>query len=236
MITLRPEATRGRANHGWLQARHSFSFSSWQDPRYMGHSALRVINQDIVAGQTGFGQHPHANMEILTYVLRGTLSHRDTLGNTEDITAGEFQLMSAGSGIAHSEMNRYDEPVELLQIWLYPDRDGLPPRYAQRRFPREPGLQCVVAPEGSGEDALAIRQDARIHRGLLAAGDTVTHRQAPGRAGWLQLISGDIRLGGHALHAGDAAAIDNETLLAISADSDSEFLLFDLPPTAPEMN
>lgn len=229
MIRIRPSNERGNGSFGWLQARYTFSFSSWHHPRHMGHSVLRVLNQDIVSGQSGFGQHAHDNMEILTYVLRGTLSHQDTLGNRADIRAGEFQLMSAGTGIQHSEFNHGAEPVELLQIWLHPSQRGLPPRYAQKDFPRQQGLQRVVAPEGSDDDALPIRQDASIWRGLLAAGSEAGHELAAGRSAWLQVISGRLRLGNHMLDAGDGAAISAERLLAIAAESDSEFLLFDLP-------
>lgn len=229
MIQIRPSEERGQANLGWLQARHTFSFSSWQDPRYMGVSALRVINQDIVAPHKGFGQHPHDNMEILTYVLRGRLQHTDTLGNREEITAGELQLMSAGTGIQHSEINPGDEPLELLQIWLYPNVKNAAPRYAQKTFPRLGGLHRVVAPEGQDAEALPIRQDASIYRGLLAAGEVTNHPLASGRSAWLQVISGSVQLNNRLLQAGDGAEASQETLLQLEAVSATEFLLFDLP-------
>jgi len=229
MITLRPSAERGQGQFGWLQARYSFSFSSYYDPRHMGHSALRVINQDTVQGKRGFGQHGHDNMEILTYVLSGTLSHRDTLGNSADIQAGEFQLMSAGTGVEHSEVNRGDVPVELLQIWIQPNRRHLPPRYAQKQFARTPGLQLIVAPDGVDPEALAIRQDARVYRGILATNEALNQSLAAGRNAWIQLIAGQLRLNGHTLTAGDGAAISDENRLTIEADGDSEFLYFDLP-------
>lgn len=198
----------------------------------MGHSVLRVINQDIVAGHSGFGEHPHDNMEILTHVLRGTLTHRDTLGNTRDITAGEFQLMSAGTGLRHSEMNRHDEPVELLQIWLLPNQRQVTPRYAQRAFPARPGLTCVVAPDDSVEvaaGALPLRQDARVHRGQLAAGEALPVTLGPGRQAWLQLLRGTLTLNAIPMTSGDGAAIAHEPLLQLTATTDSEFLFFDLP-------
>lgn len=229
MITLRPSAQRGQGQFGWLHARYSFSFSSYYDPRHMGHSALRVINQDTVQARRGFGQHGHDNMEILTYVLHGTLSHRDTLGNIADIQAGEFQLMSAGTGVEHSEMNRGDEPVELLQIWIQPNVRNLAPRYAQKYFPRTPGLQCIVAADGMNADALPIRQDARVYRGIMSADETLSLPLEKQRKGWLQLISGQIRLNGQPLMAGDGAAIADESTLIWHAEADSEFLYFDLP-------
>lgn len=229
MIRIHRSDARGQVNHGWLQARHSFSFGSWHDPRHMGVSALRVINQDVIAPHQGFGTHPHDNMEILTYVLRGRLRHADTLGNAAEITAGEFQLMSAGTGIRHSEVNAGDEPVELLQIWLFPDVQDAIPRYAQKRFARQPGLHCVVAPEGEDADALPLRQDARIHRGLLDAGQSLTYTLAAGRTIWLQLISGSLQVENQLLQAGDGAEVRTLPGCRLDALSNSEFLLFDLP-------
>lgn len=229
MIRIHPSEERGQAEHGWLSARHSFSFSSWYDPRHMGVSVLRVINQDVVAPHRGFGQHPHDNMEILTYVLRGRLQHTDTLGNRAEITAGELQLMSAGTGIQHSEVNPGDEALELLQIWLYPNVQGAAPRYAQKAFPRLNGLHRVVAPEGEDAEALPIRQDASIYRGLLAAGEVTNHPLASGRSAWLQVISGSVQLNNRLLHAGDGAEVREEALLQLEAVNATEFLLFDLP-------
>lgn len=229
MIRIHPSEERGQADHGWLRARHSFSFGSWHDPRHMGSSALRVINQDVVAAQTGFGMHPHDNMEILTYILRGRLQHTDTLGNRAEIKAGEFQLMSAGTGIRHSEVNPGDEAVELLQIWLFPNVRDADPRYAQKEFTRVPGLQRVVAPEGVDAEALPIRQDASIYRGLLAAGEVTNHHLAAGRTAWLQVISGSLQVDNRLLQPGDGAEIRDNTCLQLEAVAASEFLLFDLP-------
>lgn len=237
MITIRPSNERGTANLGWLKARHSFSFSSYQDPRHMGHSALRVINQDSIAAGGGFGQHGHDNMEILTYVLSGTLTHQDTLGNRAEIQAGEFQLMSAGTGIQHSELNRYPQPIELLQIWLFPNVRNAEPRYAQKTFANAPGLVRIAAADGEDDNALPIRQDASIYRGQLALAATQDYAVGEGRSVWIQVISGSISVNNRVLVAGDGAAISAETTLTLSglsgraddAGSSSEFLFFDLP-------
>ncbi len=229
MIRIHPNEERGQVEHGWLSARHSFSFSSWYDPRHMGVSALRVINQDIVAAHKGFGQHPHDNMEILTYVLRGRLQHTDTLGNRAEIRAGELQLMSAGTGIQHSEVNPGDEPLELLQIWLFPNVRDAAPRYAQKTFPHLTGLQRVVAPEGEDAEALPIRQDASIYRGELEAGEVTNHHLDDGRSAWLQVISGSVQLNNRLLQPGDGAEVRAESQLQLEAVSSTEFLLFDLP-------
>lgn len=227
MITLRKSEDRGRAGFGWLDTWHTFSFSSYQDPQHMGVSALRVINQDIVKPGTGFPPHPHDNMEILTYVLRGAISHRDSMGNEARVPAGEFQLMSAGTGITHSEYNRDAAALELLQIWLFPNTENTEPGYQQKRFPDIDGLQLVVSPDGA-RDSLVIRQDARIWRGRLKAGSDAVHMLV-GKAGWVQVISGEIALNDSVLQAGDGAEAAQEKTLAFRAHSDSEFLLFDLP-------
>ncbi|WP_022957050.1 pirin family protein [Perlucidibaca piscinae] len=229
MIRIHRAAERGHVDHGWLQARHSFSFASWYDPRHMGVSALRVINQDRIAGKRGFGQHPHDNMEILTYVLKGRLQHMDSMGNHAVIHAGELQLMSAGTGVVHSEINPGDEPVELLQIWLLPNQQNPAPRYAQKQFPRLPGLHCLVAPDGSSEDTLPIRQDARIYRGILGAGESVQHPGCEDRVIWLQMITGSVQVGDETLEAGDGAEIRQSHALMLTATQDAEFLMFDLP-------
>lgn len=228
MITVRRSEERGHADLGWLDTRHTFSFSSYQDPRYMGVSVLRVINQDIVAPGTGFPPHRHDNMEILTYVLRGAVSHRDSMGNEVRVTAGELQLMSAGTGVTHSEYNREHEPLELLQIWLYPNATNTEPSYQQKRFPEVETLQLVVSPDGAN-DSLRIRQKARIWRGHLPAGDSAEHR-LEGKHAWVQQIRGSLDLDdATVLHDGDGAELREEPVLSFRARSDSEFLLFDLP-------
>lgn len=229
MIRIRPSNERGRVNMGWLNARHSFSFGSYYDPKHMGVSALRVINQDIIAPGGGFGQHGHDNMEILTYVLRGTLSHTDTLGNRAEIRAGELQLMSAGTGIQHSEMNAGHDEVELLQIWLFPNQQNATPRYDQKTFPRTLGLTRVVAPDGRDTDALPIRQDAEIYRGLLDRDTVVQLPLATGRRAWVQVIQGPLSVNGQVLAGGDGAEISAESAVHFEAAQAAEFLYFDLP-------
>ncbi len=227
MITVRKSADRGHVSFGWLNAKHSFSFGSYHDPRHMGHSALRVINQDIVKAGTGFPPHGHDNMEILTLVLRGAITHRDSMGNEARLPAGEFQLMSAGTGVTHSEYNREADTLELLQIWLYPDVENAEPRYQQKRFPEADGLQLVVSPDGE-HDSLLIRQQARIHHGRFKAAQDAVHTLV-GKNAWVQLITGEIVVNDSLLQDGDGAAITQEGLLRIRANRDSEFLLFDLP-------
>lgn len=226
MITIRKSDDRGHARFGWLDTWHTFSFSSYQDPRFMGISALRVINQDVIAPHTGFPAHGHDNMEILTYVLRGAVSHRDSMGNEQKVPAGEFQLMSAGTGVTHSEYNRESEPLELLQIWLYPNVRNSEPGYQQKRFADAEGLQLVVSPDGA-DGSLVIRQDARIWRGHLSAGTSASHTLA-GRTAWIQVIKGQLHANGELLQEGDGAEVSDATieLLALTG---TEFLLFDLP-------
>lgn len=227
MIQIRKNEDRGYADHGWLEARHSFSFARYIDRRYMGHSALRVINQDIIQAGTGFPAHSHDNMEILTFVLRGAITHRDSMGNEARLPAGEFQLMSAGTGVMHSEYNRDSDTLELLQIWLLPNEQNAEPRYQQKRFPEENGLQLVVSPDGE-RDSLLIRQEARIWHGRLKAGDEAEHHFV-GQNGWIQLIRGEVAANDNILQAGDGAALSSEASLALRCHTDSEFLLFDLP-------
>ena len=227
MITIRKSEDRGHVTGSWLDSYFSFSFASYHDPRHMGVSALRVINQDVIKPFTGFGLHPHDNMEILTYVLRGAVSHTDSMGNKARIAAGEFQLMSAGTGITHSEYNREAGELELLQIWLFPNVENAKPRYQQELFADSPGLRLVVSPDGA-EGSLQIRQDARIYRGRLAGAQAATHELA-GNAGYVQLIKGQLSLNGQLLQAGDGAEIQTTAALELQALQDSEFLLFDLP-------
>lgn len=226
MITIRKHDDRGHARYSWLDTRYSFSFADYHDPQHMGISALRVINQDFVAPHTGFPAHAHDNMEILTYVLRGAVSHRDSMGNEQRVAAGEFQLMSAGTGITHSEYNREHEPMEMLQIWLYPNVRNSEPGYQQKHFADVNGLQLVVSPDGR-DGSLQIRQDASIWRGRLPAGTRVRH-SLQGSDVWLQVITGQLHAGGEPLQAGDGAA-STERHLDLKALTDTEFLLFDLP-------
>jgi redox-sensitive bicupin YhaK (pirin superfamily) len=231
MIRFRKASERGHFDHGWLDTYHTFSFARYYDPLYMGFRSLRVINEDRVAPARGFGTHPHENMEIVTYVLSGTLAHRDSLGTAGTIGPGELQRMTAGTGIAHSEFNPSDaEPVHLYQIWLLPEREGLEPSYEQKAFPedqRRNRLRLVASPDGH-DGSLSIRQDARLYLATLDSGQAISHDLAPGRHAWLQVLRGGVNLDGLALAAGDGAAVSDELRLAIQADSPSEVLLFDL--------
>lgn len=227
-MSIRRSDQRGRADHGWLDTRHSFSFAHYYDPRHMGFGHLRVINQDIVAPGRGFGTHPHRNMEIISYVLRGSLEHKDTIGTGSVIRPGEVQLMSAGSGIAHSEYNASrTEPVEFLQIWVLPAQAGGPPRYEQAAFDvQTAGLQCVVSPDGR-DGSLTIGQNMCLHRLLWSDGGATTYTLERKRA-WLQLIRGELVVNGAGLYAGDGLAIEGADTLKITGSGQVEALLFDL--------
>jgi redox-sensitive bicupin YhaK (pirin superfamily) len=231
MIRVRKAYERGHFDHGWLDTHHTFSFARYYDPRHMGFRALRVINEDRVAPGTGFGTHPHEDMEIVTYVLDGALAHRDSLGTGSTIRPGELQRMTAGTGITHSEFNPSEtEPVHLYQIWLLPEREGLEPSYEQKAFPEEERhnrLQLVASPNGR-DGSLTILQDARLYLASLDGGREVTHEVSPGRHAWLQVLRGGVGLNGLKLSAGDGAAVSDESSLAINADGPSEVLLFDL--------
>ncbi|MBX3433163.1 MAG: pirin family protein [Pirellulales bacterium] len=233
MIQVRQARDRGHADHGWLKTYHTFSFATYQDPSHTRFRALRVMNEDFVAPGQGFGTHPHHDMEIVTYVLSGALEHRDSLGNGEVIRAGEFQRMSAGTGVTHSEFNpSATEPVHLYQIWLFPERKGIEPSYEQKRFPEEQRRnrwQLAASPDGA-EDSLRIHQDARISLATLDPNREVRHALAVGRHAWLQVLRGRISLNGVALAAGDGAAVSDEPELTVVADGadETEVMMFDL--------
>ncbi|MGL4251228.1 MAG: pirin family protein [Aeromonas sp.] len=228
MMQLRAAEARGKANFGWLDARHSFSFGHYYDPEWMGHSVLRVINQDLVAPGGGFATHPHANMEILTCVLQGTIEHKDSLGHAEQIPAGDFQLMSAGSGIRHSEVNpSQTEPLSLLQIWIEPNEFGTQPGYQQKKIESRPGMTLVASPDGEA-GSLRIRQQARVWRLELAPGETIDWALA-GRHGYLQMISGELAANGLAARPGDGVLSRDENRWELAATSATQALLFDLP-------
>ncbi len=229
-LILRRSAERGHAQHGWLDSHHTFSFADYYDPRWMGFRSLRVINDDVIQPGMGFGLHPHRDMEIITYILRGRLEHQDSMGNRRVISTGDVQYMAAGTGIRHSEMNpSSDEAVHLLQIWIVPERRGFEPRYAERSMADAAGGRLHLVTSHTGrEDSLAIHQDADLWIGRLQPGDAVTHRLAQDRHGWLHVAEGAIRLNGERLEAGDAAAITGPEDLALGAESASQVLLFDL--------
>jgi redox-sensitive bicupin YhaK (pirin superfamily) len=232
MFRARKANERGHANHGWLDTRYTFSFADYFDSSHVSFRALRVMNEDRVAPGTGFGMHGHRDMEIVTYVLEGALEHKDSLGNGSVLRAGELQRMTAGTGVLHSEFNpSVSEPVHLYQIWLLPDRRGLPPGYEQRSFagadPQD-RLQLVASPDGT-DGALLIHQDARLFLGTLSEGKTVTHELAPSRHAWLQVLRGGVRVSEFALAAGDGVAVSAESRVTIvGAASQSEVLVFDL--------
>jgi quercetin 2,3-dioxygenase len=228
MITVRPAAERGHANFGWLDTHHTFSFANYYDPRHMGFGALRVINDDRVAPGGGFPTHPHADMEIITYVLEGELAHKDSIGNGAVIRPGEVQRMSAGTGIRHSEFNASREaPVHLLQIWLLPEKEGLAPGYEQKAFEIGDALK-LVASRDAREGSVTIHQDVALWAARLKAGKPARHALAPGRRAWLQVARGDALLNGTALGTGDGAAVTGETALELGTGKGGEILLFDL--------
>ncbi len=231
-IQVRRAKDRGHADHGWLDTSHTFSFADYYDPKHMGFRVLRVINEDKVAAGRGFGQHPHADMEIVTYVLEGELGHRDSMGNGSVIRPGDVQRMSAGTGITHSEMNASKtQPVHFMQIWIMPDKRGHKPGYEQKAFSkdeRRDTLRVVASPDGR-DGSITIHQDATIASSLLSAGKTVEHTLAANRYAWLQVARGTVELDGKQLSAGDGAAIKGPGALAIKGIADAELLLFDLP-------
>ncbi|WP_116475552.1 pirin family protein [Zobellella maritima] len=229
MISIRKADERGRVNFGWLQSRHTFSFGSYYHPAQLGFSRLRVINDDRVAPGTGFDTHGHKDMEIISYVLQGKIAHRDSSGNEEILSAGEFQLMSAGSGILHSEFNPSStEPLTFLQIWIEPNASGGAPGYQQNNFGRVPGLTLVVSPDGT-EGSLVIKQDMRLYQLLLVTGESHELRLNPGRKAWVQLIDGELEVNGTRLQPGDGAALSDEDLLTFTAIQPIRALVFDLP-------
>lgn len=232
MITIRKAEDRGRTSLAWLDGRHSFSFGAYNDVDAMGFGPMRVINDDRVAPGGGFPTHPHADMEIVTYVIEGALEHKDSTGSGGVIRPGDLQHMSAGSGIFHSEFNHSQtEPVHLLQIWLFPEEQGLTLSHDQRTFgdERRHTLRLVASRDGR-ESSLTIQQDANIYASILDEGERVSHELAPGRVGWFQVARGAVTLNGIDLREGDGAAITDETALDIQARHESEFLLFDMTP------
>ncbi|MFM7472188.1 MAG: pirin family protein [Nodosilinea sp.] len=232
MITLRPEAERGGANRGWLDSRHSFSFSNYYDPNHMGFASLRVINEDIISPGGGFPTHGHQDMEILTYVLQGALEHRDSLGNGSVIRPGDIQRMSAGTGIFHSEFNASNrEPVHLLQIWLLPASQGIQPGYEQIYVAPEQkqGQLRLVGSSDGRQGSVTIHQQVDLYATILKAGDQVDYPLASGHVVWIQVAQGALTLNSQNLIAGDGAAISEEKLLTlIGLAPESEFLLFDM--------
>jgi len=231
MITIRPAAERMHTRIGWLDSRHTFSFGEHYDPRYMGFRALRVINEDRIAPGQGFGTHPHRDMEILSYVLEGSLSHLDSMGTGSIIKPGDVQRMTAGTGVLHSEFNASEtERVHFLQIWLLPDRTRLQPSYEQRAFPANDrtGPLALVASQDGREGSVTVHQDVNLYSAVLESGDRVSRPLKAGRHAWVQVTRGAVRLNNNPLNVGDGAAVAEETMVELEATSPSEVLLFDL--------
>ena len=230
MIYVRKAEERGHANHGWLDSWHTFSFANYYDANFMGFSALRVINEDIIDAGQGFGTHPHKDMEIRTYVLSGTVEHQDSMGNKEQIPAGEFQIMSAGTGVRHSEYNASSsDPLHLYQIWIIPESTGIEPRYEQRRFADVQGRQLILSPDAR-DGSLKVYQDMTLSRWVLKAGESDNVTLDAARRIWIQVVKGDVQVNDQPVITSDALAIWEESALTLKAGSDAEILLFDLPP------
>lgn len=230
MITVRKSQDRGHFQADWLDSYHTFSFDTYYDPVHMGFRTLRVINQDRVRAGAGFPLHPHRDMEILSFVLAGDLKHKDNLGHEEVIRAGEVQRITAGSGIMHSEFNPSDiEEVHFLQIWILPEEKGLKPSYEKKQFePKKPNSLQLLASRDGRDGSAILHQDVALYSGELEADSTIEHRLSDGRHAWIQVISGELELGGHRLEAGDGAAISEERALGIAAQNKASFILFDL--------
>jgi len=229
-IKIRRANERGFANHGWLKSYHTFSFGDYHDPDYMGFRSLRVINEDSVAAAEGFGSHPHQDMEIITYVLKGSLAHKDSMGNQKNINAGDIQKMTAGSGVIHSEFNADSKnAVHFFQIWILPNKRGLAPSYQQTTIQKsfQQGLLLILS-DRTSSDALLIQQDAQVFLGRFKAGEVHSYNIKPKRGIWFQMITGRLRVDSLELNDSDAIAVEHESVLSIQILKDSEFLLFDL--------
>jgi redox-sensitive bicupin YhaK (pirin superfamily) len=231
MLTLRKSRERGFADHGWLKSFHSFSFAGYYDPEHMGFGNLRVINEDRIAPGSGFGQHGHRDMEIISYVLSGELAHRDTLGNVKAIPPGDVQRMSAGRGVMHSEFNHAeDQTTHFLQIWIEPDERGIEPSYEQKRFPdaeKRGQLRLVASPDGA-EGSVRIHADARLYAGLFDGEESATLTLDPQRPVYVHLVRGELSVNGSSLSGGDAALLRRESQLTLAQGKDAEVLVFEL--------
>lgn len=231
MITVRKSDDRGHLNHGWLDTYHTFSFGEYYDPKHMRFRALRVINEDRVAPGAGFPKHPHHDMEIISYVIDGAIAHRDSLGHGATLRPGEVQVMSAGTGIEHSEFNpEKDQPLHLLQIWIMPRARNLPARWDQKAFPmddRHNRLRTLVSEDGR-DGSLTIQQDAQLLGATLDAGQSISHRLDAERHAWVQVVRGRVNVNGETLDAGDGAGISEEEEITVRAEENAELLVFDL--------
>jgi hypothetical protein len=231
MVTVRKANDRGVTRIGWLDSRHTFSFGGYMDPKHHHYRSLRVINDDKINGGGGFDPHPHRDMEILTYVLSGELRHADSMGNGSVIRPGNWQKMSAGTGVVHAEFNNSDDvPLHLLQIWIVPDTKGLPPTYAEREVPAADklGRWAVAASKDGRDGSIVVHQDVTLSVAAVRPGDELSYELAPGRGAWLHVATGAATVNGVRLTAGDAAAIEGEPRIEVTGDSEGEVLLFDL--------
>jgi quercetin 2,3-dioxygenase len=231
MITIRRSDERGRANYGWLDTSYTFSFSEYYDPRHMGFRDLRVINEDFIEAGQGFPKHGHKDMEIITYMIDGEISHRDSMGNGETVRKNEIQRMTAGTGVLHSEYSSPTDRTHLLQIWILPEKNNLSPGYEQKYFAPvdKQGKLRLVASRGGDDESISINQDVSLYASILGEGEEVTYELAEERHAWVQVISGGLEINGERLDKGDGAAISEENVLKIRAIADgTEFLLFDL--------
>jgi hypothetical protein len=229
MINIRRSDERGLADHGWLKSRHTFSFASYYDPKFMGVSALRVINDDRVTPGKGFATHSHQDMEIISYVKKGAIEHKDSMGNIERLPAGEFQLMSAGTGVTHSEYNPSPtESLEFLQIWIQPNAYGIKPGYQQKHFAARQGLVRVAAPDAR-DGSLLIHQDATLYHLILDANNTSSLAITPGRTVYIHMISGVVSVNDTNLTSGDGATIKDIKTVDFAGIEAAEALVFDLP-------
>lgn len=231
MLKIRLSEERGHADHGWLDSRHTFSFADYQDPQFEGFRSLRVINEDRIDPGTGFDMHGHRDMEILSYVLEGGLEHHDSMGTGSVLRPGDVQIMSAGTGITHSEHNASArDRLHLLQIWLRPDQNGLKPRYGEKHFSTEEKRNHLrlVASKTGHDDSLVIHQDVEIYACILEPKMAVEHKLRPASGAWVQVIRGSLEVNGTVLKAGDGMSAEHEKKLAFLADAESEFLLFDI--------
>jgi quercetin 2,3-dioxygenase len=231
MMTIRSAQDRGKANFGWLDSRHTFSFGEYYDPNHMGFASLRVINEDKVASGQGFGTHGHRDMEIISYVLEGALEHKDSIGTGSVIRPGDVQRMSAGTGIRHSEFNASrTDPVHFLQIWILPEQAGIEPGYEQKHFasPEKQGRLRLVGSRDGRDGSITIHQDVNLYAATLAEGEAIEFSSPTGRVAWLQVARGSVQLNDQTLAAGDGAAIAQEDLTLQGAAPDSEVLLFDM--------
>ncbi len=232
MIALRPAAERGHADHGWLDSHHTFSFADYHDPRFMGFRVLRVINDDRVQAGKGFGKHGHRDMEIISYVLEGSLAHKDTMGTASTIWPGDVQVMTAGTGVQHSEFNASNaDGVHFLQIWIVPERTGFEPSYEQRSFTADDkrGKFCLIASRDGRASSVVIHQDVDLYATIVEDGHHLEHVLRPGRHAWLHVASGTVEFAGSELKAGDGVAISGEPSVRLTGAGTGEVLLFDLP-------